>query len=128
MFGDRSNAVSSASASAYFSKKRAYRPLPQAASRMRLQPPTSNAPGRRRKRRSTASVAYAFGSDRGSPKPPMIKRPLDEQGHQGEGGDPRPGLTHRAARRAGGEALGADLDGVARLDVAFVGVEQVHRE
>jgi hypothetical protein len=56
---------------------------------------------------------------------PVIRRPFQDQQHQCGQGDPFPGIIRLLPRWSGRQALRADLDGVARPNVALVGVEQV---
>src|SRR5262249_21783400 len=83
---------------------------------------------RLRKRTSAATKSGAAGpSDEDAP---VVDHPFHEQQQQGRQRDPLPGLAGLAARRYGGQRRGAaaNLLALARLDVALVGVEQVHRE
>src|SRR5713101_3650459 len=60
--------------------------------------------------------------------PPIVDVPLQQQQQQGGQSKPLPHFARRAGLLAGRQALAADLDAGARLDVAFVRIQQVDGE
>src|SRR5439155_17101959 len=71
-----------------------------------------------------SSMAYFF-LDIDSP---IVDVPFQQQQQERGQGEPFPHFSRRSGLLAGGQALIADLDAGARLDVAFLRIEQVDGE